>query len=209
MDHTREHREKISASLRGGTQPPEVRRKISASLRGHPVSGETRDKIRAALLGIKRSAETRAKMSTARRGLTQSTTTRAKRADALRGRQHTDEARLAFRAGRRAGRADAIGYSAALDDIGYSGMHDRLRATLPKVCADCGRTDGRLEVSLNREALSSPDSGVRAEWRSGKYRGRYYTTDARFYSRRCPPCHIRYDRANGRTDAGARPAAPV
>lgn len=56
MSLSREHRAKISASLKGRKRPPEVRAKISAGRRGIPNSPEQKAKISKALKGRKASA---------------------------------------------------------------------------------------------------------------------------------------------------------
>lgn len=85
---TPEHREAISASLRGVPKPPgrklseTTKKLIGAALTGRPVSEETRLKLRNSNLGQKCSPETRAKMSAAGKrrvaNTTLSASTRAK-----------------------------------------------------------------------------------------------------------------------------------
>lgn len=63
-----EHKQKMSAALKGREIPQKHREKISKTLMGHEVSEETRQKLREANLGKKLTAETKEKIGAKTRG---------------------------------------------------------------------------------------------------------------------------------------------
>lgn len=67
---------------------------------------------------------------------------------------------------------------------GYHGAHIRHGKVLPRVCAFCGRTDGRLHCALRRD--------VPAE-RILQSKHGAYSIDPADYLRLCPDCHSAYD----------------
>jgi hypothetical protein len=74
------------------------------------------------------------------------------------------------------------------DEVGYDAVHVRLKQTLPRVCAVCGETAGRLEVALLHTAqdLRTHKSGP-------------YSVTASDYVRMCVRCHRRYDSPKAET----------
>lgn len=141
-------------------------------------SAETRAKISAAKMGHEVTAETRIKIG------------RAVSA-ALVGRRVSPETRRRIAAAQAGDR----GRNWRGDQVGYGGAHKRHRAVLPKECAHCGKTDGRLDVALRHDAPND-----RLIW--CPKRGRWYSVQAEDYLRLCRSCHVRYDRGLG---ALARP----
>lgn len=75
-------------------------------------------------------------------------------------------------------------------DISYVGIHQRAGRVLPRVCAKCGETEGRLECALNH--ADAPEGNLRESPFRGSIRIHSISTDD--YIRLCPPCHRNFDR---------------
>lgn len=76
-------------------------------------------------------------------------------------------------------------------DPGYSAVHKRARAVLPRECAHCGATEGRLYVALRHDG--SPSARRRATNTPGGCE-MSYSLKVEDYLRLCCRCHHEYDR---------------
>lgn len=90
---SQEHRDALSAALKGRVLSSEHRAAVSAGLRGRLVSAETKQKLSQANTGKRHSDETRLKISEAARGRKQSEETISRRVSANRGKRRTEEFR--------------------------------------------------------------------------------------------------------------------
>lgn len=69
------------------------------------------------------------------------------------------------------------------EDVGYDAVHWRARTLLPRQCAACGTTSGRLEIALLRTATDVQEAPGHGP----------YSTNPDDYVRLCVTCHRRYD----------------
>ncbi len=83
------------------------------------------------------------------------------------------------------------------DAVGYAGTHDRANVALPRVCAHCGTSEGRLECALDHENV--PARNLRRGMNGSRELA--YSIDVADYMRLCVPCHRRFDRSSRGGDA--------
>ena len=69
-----------------------------------------------------------------------------------------------------------------LEDLGYSGVHLRVRRALPAVCLHCGTTQGQIDAALLHGRGSKTD------------RRGVFSTALADYIRLCSSCHKVYDK---------------
>lgn len=87
-------------------------------------------------------------------------------------------------------------YAIPFDQLSYSGAHRRMDKLLPRVCAHCGTTTGRLDVAFLH---STPP-----EYRRISRTGCSYSASPDYYVRLCRThCHRAYD--TGRLRLTPRP----
>jgi hypothetical protein len=124
-------------------------------------------------------AEAKEKLSAARKGKPASN----------RGVPHSQETRAKISAARR-------GRYWKGDNIGYTEAHHRHDALLPKACAHCGKTYGRLDVALRHDV---PAERVRVD-ATGSDAGKSYSLFVGDYIRLCRSCHKSYDNRHPRAE---------
>jgi hypothetical protein len=108
----------------------------------------------------------------------------------------TDDCTALTRAKISVAQSGSLGYQWRGDDVGYSGIHKRARAVLPRECANADQTClGRLEVALRSDATGP----LRQDKRG------WYSASIDDYFRLCRSHHNRYDgkRPPARTQFGA------
>lgn len=181
--HTEEARRRIGEASRGNQHgkgykhTPEALQKIADASRSRRASAETRQRMSDAQRGRKRTPEQRRRMSEAQRGKVLSAEHRAAIAAGTKGHRVSDEARQKMSSALQA-RGDWRG-----DDVGYAGLHARLKKLLPAECAHCGATEN-LDVALRHEA---PWAILKVDHELA------YSLRAEDYLRLCRPCHLAYD----------------
>lgn len=154
--------------------------------KGQPFSEEHKRKIGDASRGHVPTAEARERSSKAQKGRTFSAEHRGHLSDSAKGRTMSPEALARFAASRprREQHPRWLG-----PDAGYTAIHHRAQKLLPRICAHCGTTKGRLDCALRHDADSSL---IRTSPKGLRYFVGDDSTEG--YMRLCAPCHGAYDR---------------